>query len=97
LRTAVEYRIEVAIDGYRETVGTHGARKTARYVEPIQRNDAAAFRFDPIKRRVFGALGHWENAAGIGLQQHLGRNIDECGLAAGHAFGFCSALRVRRP
>jgi hypothetical protein len=40
-----------------------------------ERNQAAHFRLDPEQRRITGALGHREDAAGIGPQQHLGRDF----------------------
>ena len=54
------------------------------HVEAVERNDATPLRFDPIKGRVLGAFGHGEDAAGIGLQQDLGRDVDQCRLAVGH-------------
>ena len=43
--------------------------------KPSKRNQAAHFRLDPEQRRVTGALGHREDAAGIGPQQHFGRDF----------------------
>ena len=81
---AVDDRVEIAIDRDGKTIGAHGARQPVRHVEAVERDDAAPFRLDPIERRVVGALGHRKNAAGIGLEQHFRRDVDECGLAARH-------------
>src|SRR5208282_4305672 len=94
LRAAVEYGIEIAVDGDRETIGTHRACEAVRHVEPIQRNDAPPFWLDPIEGRVFRAFGHRKDAAGIGLQQHLGRDVDERGFAAGHGVRLTGSQRV---
>ena len=85
---AVDDGIEIAVDHDGEAVGAHGARQAVRHVEAIERNDAAPFRFDPIERRIVGAFRHGKDAAGIGLEQHLRRDVDECGFAAGHGTSF---------
>jgi hypothetical protein len=54
-------------------------------VEPVERNDAALFRFDPEQRRIIGVLRHRENAARIRLEQHVRRQSDEHVIAARHA------------
>ena len=41
----------------------------------VERDHAAHFRLDPEQRRVVGALGHRKDAAGIGAQQHFGRDF----------------------
>jgi hypothetical protein len=73
------------VDADAELVGAHRARKPARHMKGIERNDAALLRLDPIERRIVGALRHRKDAAGIGLEQHLRRDLDECGFSAGHA------------
>src|SRR5213079_445985 len=52
--------------------------------EAIERYDAAHFGLDPEQRRVIGAFGHREDAAGIGAQQHFGRDFGRGGVARGH-------------
>ena len=84
LGAAVEHAVEVAVDRDAEAVRADGAGEPRRDVEGVQRNDAALLRLDPIKRRVLGAFRHREDAAGVGLEQHLGRDLDEGGFAAGH-------------
>ena len=62
----------------------------------VERQDAAPLRLDPIERVVFGALRHWEDAAGIGLEQHLRRDLDHDVVDGGHGFtrdGSVQALR----
>src|SRR5262249_50585452 len=54
LGAAFEHRIEVAIDGHRETVRANRAGKSLRHVKPIERDDAAHVRLDPIERRIVG-------------------------------------------
>ena len=85
LGTAVEHAVEIAVDGHGEAIGAHGAGKPRRHVKAVERDDAAHFRLDPIERRVIGALGHGKDAAGIGLEQHFRRDLDEGGFAIGHA------------
>jgi hypothetical protein len=87
LRATVKHAVEVAIDQHGEAIRPYSPRQSIRNVKSVERNDAAAFRFDPIERGIVGAFRHRKNAASIGLEQNLGRNIDECGLAAGHTTG----------
>ena len=84
LGAAIEHALEVAVDRDAEAVRAHGAGEPGGDVEGFQRDDAALLRLDPIERRVLGAFRHREDAAGIGLEQHLGRDLDESGFAAGH-------------
>ena len=79
-----DHGIEIAVDDDGKLVRADGAGEARRHVEAVERNDAAIFRFDPIQRRVFGAFRHREDAAGIGLEQHFRRDLDDCGFAAGH-------------
>ena len=61
-------------------------------MKAIERNDAAHVRLDPIERRIVRAFRHRENAAGIGLEQHFRRDLDEGVFAIGHArtgIGLC--------
>ena len=75
---------EIAIANDDEAIGAHGSRETGRNLEPIERNDAALFRLDPIERRIVGAFRHREDAACIGFEQHLRRDLDRAVFAVGH-------------
>ena len=77
-------RVEIAVDRDGEAVGAHGAGEPRRQVEAVERDDAAQVRLDPVERGVLGALRHREDAAGIGLEQHLRRDLDDGGFAVGH-------------
>ena len=69
------HRLERGIDRDGECIRAHGAREARGNPEAIERYDAAHFRLDPEQRRVIGAFGHREDAAGIGAQQHFGRDF----------------------
>ena len=71
-RAARDDRLEGGIDGHAEGVRAHGAGQPRGDAEAVKRDQAAHFRLDPEQRRVTGALGHREDAAGIGPQQHFG-------------------------
>ena len=86
LGAALKHRVEVAVDGDGEAVRAHGAGEAGRQVKAIERDNAALLGLEPIERRILGALRHGEDAAGIGLEQDLRRDLDERGLAVGHAF-----------
>jgi hypothetical protein len=60
-------------------------------VKALKRNDPAPFRLDPVKSGIVGALRHRKNAAGIGLQQNIRRDLDEGGFTAGHGSSRSSA------
>ena len=84
LGAAVEHGVEVAVEGDGETVGAHRADEPRRHVKTIERNDAAHLRLDPVQRRVVRAVRHREDSAGVGLEQHFRRDLDEGVVAAGH-------------
>ena len=71
-RAARDDGLEGGIDGNAEDVRAHGAGQPRGDAEALKRNHAAHFRLDQEQRRVTGALGHREDAAGIGPQQHFG-------------------------
>src|ERR1700731_2455793 len=81
---AGNYGLEGLIDGDREGVGAHRARQARRDAKTVERNHAAHFRLDPEQGRIVGALGHREDAAGIGAQQHFGRDFGSGGVARCH-------------
>src|SRR5215469_9956314 len=86
LRATLDHPVEVAVNDHGEGGGAQRARQSAGEVKPFQGNDAATLGLDPIKRRVLGALGHGKYPARVSLQQYLGRDVDERGLAACHGF-----------
>src|SRR5262249_34802914 len=86
LGTAVDHSVEVPVNDYREGGGTDRACQPAGEMKPIQRDDPATLRLHPIERRIISALCHRKYAAGVSLQQPLGRDVDERGLAACHGF-----------
>ena len=96
LRATGNDGIEIAIDQDGEAAGTDRARQPARHVKPVERDDAAPFRLNPIEGRILGTFRHGKDAAGIGLQQHLGRDVDERGLAAGHALRLTGCKRLHQ-
>jgi hypothetical protein len=57
----------VAIGANLELVVPDNARKPLWNVHVIEGENASALGLDPVKGRVAGAFGHWENAAGIGF------------------------------
>ncbi len=81
---AGDHRLERGVDGHGEGVGAHGARQARRDAKTIERDHAAQFRFDPEQGRIVGAFGHRKDAAGIGAQQHLGRDLGRGGVAGRH-------------
>src|ERR1700730_4546799 len=83
-RTSVDHRLEVAIDHDLEVVGAHGAREPPRNMKAVERDDTALLGLDPVEAGILGALRHRKNAAGIGLEQHLGCDLDEGFGGAGH-------------
>src|SRR5215467_15854060 len=84
LGAAVDHRGEVAVADDGETVRAYRARKPARHVEPVEWNDPALLGFDPVERRILSAFRHGKDPARVGLEQYLGRDLDEGGIAAGH-------------
>ena len=62
-------------------IGAHGALEPRGDAKTIERDHAAHFRLDPEQGRIVGALGHREDAAGVGAQQHFGRDLGRGGVA----------------
>ena len=94
LRATFQHAVEVAVDGDGEAVGTHRSGEPRGNMKAIERNDAAHLRLDPVEGRVLRAVRHGKDAAGIGLEQHFRRDLDEGGFAVGHAFAFEPAARM---
>jgi len=46
--------------------------------------DAAVLRLNPVEGRIVGTLRHGEDAASIGLKQHLRRDLDDNVVARSH-------------
>jgi hypothetical protein len=76
--------LEIPIDAHLEAAFADGAGQPLRYMHAVERQDAAPLGLDPIKRVVLGALGHGEDAASIGLEQHLRRDLDHDVVDRGH-------------
>ena len=81
---ALDRAVEIPVDPDGIGRRAHGARQPRGDVKAIERNDAAHLRLDPIERRILGALCHREDAAGIGLEQHFRRDLDNGAFAVGH-------------
>src|SRR5207342_3017468 len=92
LGAAVDHGIEIMIDGDGEVVRPHGTGQPRRDVKPVERDDPPLLRLNPVQRRVLGTFRHREDTAGIGLQQHLRRDLDECRFAIGHGPKFACNL-----
>ena len=75
LGAAVDHLAERLVDGDRETVRAHGAGQPGGDFQAVERDDAALFRLDPEQGRIVGAFRHRKDAAGIGAQQHLRRDL----------------------
>ncbi len=71
---------ESGVDGDGEGVGAHRARQARGDAKAIERYHAAHLRLDPEQGWVVGALGHREDAAGIGAQQHFGGDFGRGGI-----------------
>ena len=76
---------KLRVDLHLEAAAADGAGKPPRHMHAVERQDAAPLRLDPIERVVLGALGHGKDAAGIGLEQHLRRDLDHDVVDRGHA------------
>ncbi len=81
---AVDHALEVGVDPHLEHALADGARQALGHVHLVEQQDAALLRLDPVERRIVGALGHREDAAGIGLEQHLRRDLDDDVVARRH-------------
>ena len=53
-------------------------------METVEGDNSPLLGLDPIESRVLRALGHRKNPAGISLEQHFRRDLDEGGFAIGH-------------
>jgi hypothetical protein len=68
---AGDHALEVAVDPDLEALLADGARQPLGHGDRVQRQDSTQVGLDPVKRRVRGALGHREDAAGISLEKNL--------------------------
>ena len=92
---AIDHRREVAVGDNTQGGAAHRAREPRGNMKIVERDDAALFRLDPIERRVVRALRHRENAAGIGFQQHVRRDLEGCGaVAVRHRFRIALVRRA---
>src|SRR5215831_5372202 len=83
-RTTVEHAFKIGIDPDLEDALADGTCKPLWHMHPVQRQDPALLWLDPIERGIIGALCHREDAAGIGLEEHLRRDLDNDVVARGH-------------
>src|SRR5215831_9967813 len=77
LSASIDHAIKIAIDVDRPRCRAYSLRQSHRDMETVERDDAPHVRLDPIERWIVSAFGHREDTAGIGLQQHIRRDLDE--------------------
>src|SRR6516164_2821108 len=82
--TTVEDTLKVGIDPDLEDAAADGTCKPSWHMHPVEGQDPALLWLDPVERRIIGALCHREDAAGIGLEEHLRRDLDNDVVARGH-------------
>jgi hypothetical protein len=66
----------IAVDTNLELILPDNAGEPFRDMKLVETKNAPPFGFDPIKRRILGALRHRKYAAGIGFKQNLWRYLD---------------------
>src|SRR5262249_15768222 len=96
---AIDHAVKITINVDGPGCRTHSSRQSRGNVETVEWNDAAHIRLDPIERRIVRAFGHREDPAGISLQQHVRRDLDEGVFAVCHGSsrgGGYVILRQRR-
>ena len=81
---AFDDRVEVAVNIDRIARGADGTGETSRKMKPPQRNDPPHVRLDPVECGVVGTFRHRKNPAGVRLQQHVRRDLDESVFAVCH-------------
>src|SRR5512132_978244 len=81
---AVDHGVKIVVDFDLEAAPLDGAGKPSRYMHAVERQDAAALGLDPVKGVIVGAFRHGKDAAGIGLEQHLRRDLDHDVVDGGH-------------
>ena len=69
-------RVEIIVDPDLEAALSDSASKPSRHMHLVERQDAPPLGLDPIERVVLGAFRHGKDSAGIGLEQHLRRDLD---------------------
>jgi hypothetical protein len=74
-----EHAGEVTIVGDSKAARAQPSRQRARQVKAVQGQDRTLARLDPEQVLAVAALGHWEDAGGIALE-------DEAGIERGHGW-----------
>jgi len=67
---------KIIIDTHFELFLADGTGEAPGDMYGVERQDPSAFRFNPVESAVLGAFSHGKNAARIGLEKHLRRNVD---------------------
>src|SRR5690606_2515529 len=86
---------EIGIDAHLVRFLSNGAPQAYRHSDVIERKNTARLRLDPVELRIVRALGHGEDAARVGLQQDLRRNLKQWTIASSHRIGR-PGLRLER-
>ncbi len=98
---AFDDSVEVAVDMDRIARGADSPGEAGRKMEPLQRNDPPHVRLDPVQCGVVGTFRHRKNPAGVRLQQHVRRDLDESVFAVCHganlSYGNANTGRKQRP
>jgi hypothetical protein len=68
LTAAGKYGVEGGIHGQYKALAAQKFGKTARQMKSLEREYAAPLWFNPENIARCGAVGHWEDTAGIGAQ-----------------------------
>jgi len=61
-----------------------GAAQPTRHSDAVEREHAARLRLDPVELRIIRTLCHREDAARVGLQQNLRRDLEQGSFSSGH-------------
>ena len=72
---------EIVVHRDGEGVRQHGAGQPARQMEPVQRQDAAVLRVQPVQPLAATRLGHGEQPVPVGPQHQVSRDLNR---APGH-------------
>ena len=60
---------EGRVAAHLEVAASQAPPETPRYMEVVERQDAAAIRIDPVDLLRVAAFGHWKDADGVGPEQ----------------------------